>query len=207
MPRLHKPSIIAIAVLAVVSMVGGFAYQELKHRTAVKQVDLATTSFVGALETGFVEEASRVLGSRESERNEVLPMLTLLSGQLALDRALNSQFGEGLRDRPLPVSHADQAESIVFEDDVAFIGEDANRLVFVRDERGAFRIDRRPFVSPGIKLEAAQAMRAELVTLANRVRDGEFDSRDAALDAYQTAAFRGLLAGIAATSRPAEVEQ
>ncbi len=195
---------IALATVLVVGVAAGVAWARVKHSVDVKHVYIGGINFISVLESLPPESAATFLSDEVTDVDDVLPTLTIISGQLQADLAIAHTFGEGLPDRPLPALDAELAKTIEFENEFAFLGVPPNRLIFVRSENGYFELDRRPFVN-GPTLEQAEAMRSSLTSFADRVWRNEFETREDALAAYQTATFRGLLAGVAAsaTTRPA----
>jgi len=199
-----------LLVLAAAACVGLLASGVLNHAHDGKAhrdggIAARARTFVQAVAIGEIEAAIEQVDSTEGNSDRLKAGVTLLTGVVQLDRSLESQFGFGLEPKPLPVPDSFDFRSVERRKNYAVVGPAEAQLVDLDTEYG-WRLDPRPFVEGTLGLAAAEAMRAELVALAERVEAGEFATREEALAAYDAAAFRGLLAAAAASpaTRPAD---
>ncbi len=208
--KIHHRNLLVLVLSAVLGIGAWFIWstdQQYRQRRKLLDPLSQAVQFSRAFQTGDPDGPMQfMMFDEQTPREIVRPNLALLSGLHRLDGLMKRMFDEGFDSPPLPAplnelsfdvweekSTPDHLVEIV--GDIAYVGPDDVRLV-LRRHNGQWFVDPRPFADETIDLERADAMNTQLNGLAERVRAGEFATRQDALDAYNASVFLGLLGGM-----------
>ena len=211
----HRRNLLVLVLAAVVGVLAAFVWSTIRQHQAMHAwqdpLDVAVR-FSRDFGTGDPEAPMRsMLFDEETTADDVRPKVALMSGLARLEGFIWREFGEGLNSPPLPsplreldeLGGPDRQDWIEVEGDIAYAGPPHARLVLLRHGDNWY-VDPRPFVDRDIDPDRARAMNSQLNLLTERVRGGEFKTRQEALDAYSATVFLGLLGGMGSeTKRPA----
>lgn len=188
---------ILFGVAIVIGIAGALVWQAFNRQEWIRQIGRAENAaweFNYELSEGRIDHAKPLALTNPGV--DELPSVLLLAGTAAVDVALVDKFGESGLLHPLPLDGSINHDAYPRPVETVTLSDKSGRSVNIVRSSLGWQVDIRPFVDESLQLDAAKAMHAELMRLAERIEAGEFATREEALDAYSAAVFIGALKSI-----------
>ena len=185
--------VLALAVIAILGVYGGFLYydaQPSRPDSAPPEAFaiLGWREFSGRVNRGDLDIAERMTKNGTEDR----PYLELMAGTAAVNNAMRRTFRETYDAYPLANARGFDMERSDPQGGVIYV-ENTDIVMNEQGEEWIIDLSALTEAQGPVDLDKAQAMRAELVSLAERIRGGEFETADDARAAATAAVVSGAI--------------